>query len=118
MTLNSARPTYNSSPSTSAHRGDNQPLHSLRIHSSISHSQQLLFRFCFLLSALCYLLSALCYLLSVLLLINSCPMASNENSEAKAQVQLRDFKNIFSLDGQIAVVTGGSRGLGLHAASG
>lgn len=45
-------------------------------------------------------------------------MASNENSEAKAQVQLRDFKNIFSLDGQIAVVTGGSRGLGLHAASG
>jgi len=38
--------------------------------------------------------------------------------EAKAQTQLKDFKNIFSLDGKVAVVTGGSRGLGLHAASG
>ncbi|KAI4090059.1 MAG: hypothetical protein LQ344_004989 [Seirophora lacunosa] len=40
------------------------------------------------------------------------------DSEAKAQTELQDFKNIFSLDGKVAVVTGGSRGLGLHAASG
>ncbi|KAI4206038.1 MAG: hypothetical protein LQ346_001348 [Caloplaca aetnensis] len=39
-------------------------------------------------------------------------------SEVKAQTELKDFKNIFSLDGKVAVVTGGSRGLGLHAASG
>ncbi|KAL8770589.1 MAG: hypothetical protein Q9194_005123 [Teloschistes cf. exilis] len=38
--------------------------------------------------------------------------------EAKAQTELKDFSNIFSLDGKVAVVTGGSRGLGLHAASG
>ena len=37
---------------------------------------------------------------------------------AEADVQLKDFKNIFSLNGKVAVVTGGSRGLGLHAASG
>ncbi|KAL4895742.1 hypothetical protein BDV59DRAFT_199727 [Aspergillus ambiguus] len=34
------------------------------------------------------------------------------------QVSLDNFQSIFSLDGKIAVVTGGSRGLGLHAASG
>ncbi|ORY16485.1 hypothetical protein BCR34DRAFT_476270 [Clohesyomyces aquaticus] len=39
-------------------------------------------------------------------------------AEAKADVQLHDFANIFSLDGKVAVVTGGSRGLGLHSASG
>lgn len=39
-------------------------------------------------------------------------------SEAEAQVQLKDFPNIFSLSGKVALVTGGSRGLGLHAASG
>lgn len=33
-------------------------------------------------------------------------------------VKLRDFQNIFRLDGKVAVVTGGSRGLGLHVASG
>jgi hypothetical protein len=37
---------------------------------------------------------------------------------AKLDVQLEDFGNIFSLEGKVAVVTGGSRGLGLHAASG
>ncbi|KAF2714929.1 NAD(P)-binding protein [Pleomassaria siparia CBS 279.74] len=37
---------------------------------------------------------------------------------AEADVQLHDFRNIFSLSGKVAVVTGGSRGLGLHAASG
>lgn len=37
---------------------------------------------------------------------------------AEADVKLSNFKNIFSLDGKVAVVTGGSRGLGLHAASG
>jgi NAD(P)-dependent dehydrogenase (short-subunit alcohol dehydrogenase family) len=37
---------------------------------------------------------------------------------AAADVKLVDFKNIFSLEGKVAVVTGGSRGLGLHAASG
>ena len=38
-------------------------------------------------------------------------------SEAKAQAELRDFPSLFRLDGKVAVVTGGSRGLGLHAAS-
>ncbi|KAK5128766.1 hypothetical protein LTR85_000099 [Meristemomyces frigidus] len=37
---------------------------------------------------------------------------------AQADVQLKDFKSLFSLEGKVAVVTGGSRGLGLHAASG
>lgn len=37
---------------------------------------------------------------------------------AEDQVKLRDFGSIFSLEGKVAVVTGGSRGLGLHAASG
>lgn len=37
---------------------------------------------------------------------------------AAEQVQLDNFQSIFSLDGKVAVVTGGSRGLGLHAASG
>ncbi|PLB48314.1 oxidoreductase [Aspergillus steynii IBT 23096] len=37
---------------------------------------------------------------------------------AEEQVQLSNFNSIFSLDGKVAVVTGGSRGLGLHAASG
>ncbi|KAF5502078.1 Rhamnolipids biosynthesis 3-oxoacyl-[acyl-carrier-protein] reductase [Colletotrichum aenigma] len=33
-------------------------------------------------------------------------------------VKLDDFQNIFSLKGQVAVISGGSRGLGLHTASG
>ncbi|OQO05766.1 hypothetical protein B0A48_09860 [Cryoendolithus antarcticus] len=37
---------------------------------------------------------------------------------AAADVKLADFPSLFSLDGKVAVVTGGSRGLGLHAASG
>lgn len=37
---------------------------------------------------------------------------------AEQDVKLRDFQNIFRLDGKVAVVTGGSRGLGLHVASG
>lgn len=37
---------------------------------------------------------------------------------AEVEVKLEDFKSIFSLSGKVAVVTGGSRGLGLHAASG
>ncbi|KAK3072637.1 hypothetical protein LTR53_006452 [Teratosphaeriaceae sp. CCFEE 6253] len=37
---------------------------------------------------------------------------------AQADVQLKDFNTLFSLNGKVAVVTGGSRGLGLHAASG
>lgn len=37
---------------------------------------------------------------------------------AAAQVELSNFSTIFSLEGKVAVVTGGSRGLGLHAASG
>ncbi|KAJ9628686.1 hypothetical protein H2203_002588 [Taxawa tesnikishii (nom. ined.)] len=37
---------------------------------------------------------------------------------AESEVQLQDFKSIFTLNGKVAVVTGGSRGLGLHAASG
>jgi NAD(P)-dependent dehydrogenase (short-subunit alcohol dehydrogenase family) len=39
-------------------------------------------------------------------------------SLAKADVALTDFSSIFRLDGKVAVVSGGSRGLGLHAASG
>ncbi|KAI9751405.1 MAG: SWI/SNF chromatin-remodeling complex subunit [Chaenotheca gracillima] len=35
-----------------------------------------------------------------------------------AETQLKDFPSIFSLEGKVVVVTGGSRGLGLHAASG
>lgn len=37
---------------------------------------------------------------------------------AEQDVQLDNFQNIFRLDGKVAVVTGGSRGLGLHVASG
>jgi NAD(P)-dependent dehydrogenase (short-subunit alcohol dehydrogenase family) len=37
---------------------------------------------------------------------------------AQADVELQDFGSIFSLEGKVAVVTGGSRGLGLNAASG
>lgn len=40
------------------------------------------------------------------------------SADAAAQVQLDRFETIFSLEGKVAVVTGGSRGLGLHAASG
>ncbi len=36
----------------------------------------------------------------------------------KQEVELHDFGNIFSLEGKVAVVTGGSRGLGLNVASG
>jgi hypothetical protein len=35
-----------------------------------------------------------------------------------AETKLEDFENIFSLKDRVVVVTGGSRGLGLHAASG
>ena len=35
-----------------------------------------------------------------------------------AEINLEDFSSIFSLEGKVAVVTGGSRGLGLSAASG
>ncbi len=45
-------------------------------------------------------------------------MSSEGKREAEAQVALKDFPNIFSLKGKIAVVSGGSRGLGLHTASG
>ncbi|KAL4726729.1 hypothetical protein ACLX1H_005619 [Fusarium chlamydosporum] len=34
-----------------------------------------------------------------------------------AEAQLQDFPSLFSLKGKVAVITGGSRGLGLHAAS-
>jgi hypothetical protein len=37
---------------------------------------------------------------------------------AEEQVKLSNFSDIFSVEGKVAVVTGGSRGLGLHAASG
>ena len=37
---------------------------------------------------------------------------------AAADVKLDNFNDFFSLKGKVAVVTGGSRGLGLHAASG
>ena len=34
-----------------------------------------------------------------------------------AEAQLHDFPSLFSVEGKVAVVTGGSRGLGLSAAS-
>lgn len=37
---------------------------------------------------------------------------------SKYDTELKDFPNIFSLKGKVVVITGGSRGLGLHAASG
>lgn len=37
---------------------------------------------------------------------------------AQADVKLANFDKFFRLDGKVAVVTGGSRGLGLHVASG
>ncbi|KAG0646969.1 NAD(P)-binding [Hyphodiscus hymeniophilus] len=37
---------------------------------------------------------------------------------SKYDTELNDFPSIFSLKGKVVVVTGGSRGLGLHAASG
>jgi len=37
---------------------------------------------------------------------------------AEKDTELQDFSSIFSLKGKVVVVTGGSRGLGLHAASG
>jgi len=37
---------------------------------------------------------------------------------AEADVQLDNFNSIFKLPGKVAVITGGSRGLGLHAAAG
>ncbi|TVY82497.1 Rhamnolipids biosynthesis 3-oxoacyl-[acyl-carrier-protein] reductase [Lachnellula suecica] len=37
---------------------------------------------------------------------------------SKYETELKEFPNIFSLKGKVVVVTGGSRGLGLHAASG
>ena len=40
------------------------------------------------------------------------------NLMAETDIKLNDFANVFSLKGKVAVVTGGSRGLGLHAASG
>jgi len=39
-------------------------------------------------------------------------------ASATEDVELKDFGSIFSLDGKVAVVTGGSRGLGLNVASG
>ena len=39
-------------------------------------------------------------------------------AEAKVQTELKDFPGIFSLESKVVVITGGSRGLGLHAASG
>lgn len=37
---------------------------------------------------------------------------------ADYDINIGDYKSLFSLEGKVAVVTGGSRGLGLSAASG
>ena len=50
--------------------------------------------------------------LPFLILLDIISKMSNYDTE------LRDFPSIFSLRGKVVVVTGGSRGLGLHAASG
>ena len=42
---------------------------------------------------------------------------SLKQSSIMAEAQLQDFPSLFSLEGKVAVVTGGSRGLGLSAAS-
>ena len=39
-------------------------------------------------------------------------------ADPTSQTSLDDFAKIFSLEGKVIVITGGSRGLGLHAASG
>jgi hypothetical protein len=52
------------------------------------------------------------YRLPFLILLDIISKMSNYDTE------LRDFPSIFSLKGKVVVVTGGSRGLGLHAASG
>jgi len=46
------------------------------------------------------------------------PVNTTPTMSAQTDVQLADFNSLFRLDGKVAVVTGGSRGLGLHAASG
>jgi hypothetical protein len=46
------------------------------------------------------------------------PIHLHNMADAERETQLQDFPNIFSLKGKVVVVTGGSRGLGLHAASG
>lgn len=48
----------------------------------------------------------------------STPFTNSNKMTANEQVKLSNFGDIFSLEGKVAVVTGGSRGLGLHAASG
>lgn len=56
---------------------------------------------------------------SFLTFLSSCSyFESTMAAEAKAQTDLKNFQDIFSLEGKVVVVTGGSRGLGLHAASG
>jgi hypothetical protein len=47
-----------------------------------------------------------------------CAVNKCANMSAEQDVKLQSFGNIFSLDGKVAVVTGSSRGLGLHIASG
>ncbi|KAL9044632.1 MAG: hypothetical protein Q9214_002244 [Letrouitia sp. 1 TL-2023] len=53
---------------------------------------------------------------------NSVPVlrcgADEMASQVRTETELKDFADIFSLEGKVAVVTGGSRGLGLHTASG
>jgi hypothetical protein len=54
-------------------------------------------------------------LLSLSITLQSHPTITMSATE---QVQLQNFPSIFSVEGKVAVVTGGSRGLGLYAASG
>lgn len=61
-----------------------------------------------------YLYSPLTALLPLLTLLYEYNQYRNKMTEA----ELDNFPSLFSLDGKVAVVTGGSRGLGLHAASG
>jgi hypothetical protein len=44
-------------------------------------------------------------------------LANDNHSLNMSESHLHDFPSLFSLKGKVAVVTGGSRGLGLHAAS-
>ena len=55
---------------------------------------------------------------STLVLSIHFPFYNNKyKHKTMAEAQLEDFPSLFSLKGKVAVITGGSRGLGLHAAS-
>lgn len=71
-------------------------------------------------TAFFYILSFIQIVLQLIQLLSIITVQLNTKIKRKrmAEVHLDNFPSLFSLDGKVAVVTGGSRGLGLHAASG